>query len=157
MEVEGQCLQLQNAEKHTLATAEFQDFQGSMPPHPSQGGNEAQRASPFLCQVVKPSCPPFHNLNENHVCIAPVFKLHENSSRHLDSSTCTRKTKRTKFNLGFFCIFSKTIHPKKLHCIFLTRKVSTVILLKEGKPTPYHNTVKLLTFDNLFLPLRYSH
>ena len=78
MEVEGQCLQLRNAEKHTLATAELQNFQGSMPPHPPRGGNKAQRAFPFLCQVVKPSCPTFHNLNETHVCIASVFKLHEN-------------------------------------------------------------------------------
>ena len=33
MEVEGQCLQLQNAEKHIFATAECQNFQGNMPPH----------------------------------------------------------------------------------------------------------------------------
>ena len=48
-------------------------------------------------------------------------------------------------------------HPSKLYCIFFTRKVSTVIfLLKEVKPSPERQMIKLITFDNLFLLLRHS-
>ena len=38
---------------------------------------------------------------------------------------------------------------------FFTRKVNTVILMKEGKPIPEHKMLKLQTLDNLFPPLRH--
>ena len=55
----------------------------------------------------------------------------------------------------FFCmIFSKNIHPRKLHFSFLSpEKLAHLCLLKDFKPSPNCKMIKLLTFDNLFLLL----
>ena len=39
---------------------------------------------------------------------------------------------RTRFDLKLFHVFSKNIHPGKLHGFFFTRKVSTVIFIEGG-------------------------
>lgn len=55
----------------------------------------------------------------------------------------------------FFCmIFSKNIHPRKLHFSFLSpEKLAHLCLLKDFKPSPNCKMIKLFTFDNLFLLL----
>ena len=48
-------------------------------------------------------------------------------------------------------------YPESFIVLFIQqKKVSTAILLKEVKPSPDRKMIKLLTFDNLFLPLRHS-
>ena len=47
----------------------------------------------------------------------------------LDRYSRTRTTTGTRFDLKFFCVFSKHRHPGK---IFFTRRVSTVIFIKGG-------------------------
>ena len=57
---------------------------------------------------------------------------------------------------SFFRVFSKNRHPGKLYCRFSSETSARYFLLKEVKPSPDRKMVKLLTFENLFLPLRHS-
>ena len=65
---------------------------------------------------------------------------------------------RMRFTLKFFShIQKKKKDPGKLHCPFVTRRVSTVIIfLKVVKPSSDCKMIKLLTFDDLFPPQRHS-
>ena len=70
---------------------------------------------------------------------------------YLNSST------RTRFNLKFFRVFSKILIPREASLYFFPQeKLALLFLLKEVKPSPDAKMIKLLTFDNLFLPLRHS-
>ena len=40
--------------------------------------------------------------------------------------------------------------------LFFTKKLVLLFILKEVKPSPDNKMIKLLTFDNLFSPLRHS-
>ena len=44
--------------------------------------------------------------------------------------------------------------PERFILVFLTKKVSRVIYTKEVKPSSDRKIIKLLTFDDLFPPLR---
>ena len=44
--------------------------------------------------------------------------------------------------------------PERFILVFLTKKVSRVIYTKEVKPSSDRKMIKLLTFDDLFPPLR---
>ena len=59
-----------------------------------------------------------------------------------------------------FKVFSrivKNIHPGILHCFFFSPdKLELLSLLKEVKTSSDCKMLKLLTFDNLFSPLRHS-
>ena len=63
----------------------------------------------------------------------------------LDSRTGTPTT-WTRFD---FFAYSH----KNLHCTFSPEELALLFLLKEVKPSFDHKMIKLLTFDNLFLPL----
>jgi len=55
-----------------------------------------------------------------------------------------------------FRVLSKNIHPGILHCFFFSPdKLELLSLLKEVKTSPYCKMLNLLTFDNLFSPLRH--
>ena len=69
----------------------------------------------------------------------------------------TRTTTSTRFHLKFFRVLSKNIHPGILHCFFFSPdKLELLSLLKEVKTSSDCKMLKLLTFDNLFSPLRHS-
>ena len=53
-------------------------------------------------------------------------------------------------------ILKKCTLQKATLSFWFTIKVSTVIFIKEIKPSPDRKMIKLLTFDNLFPPLRHS-
>ena len=60
-----------------------------------------------------------------------------------------------RFNLKFFRVFSENRYPGKLHhALESPEKLALLSLLKEVKPSPDHNLIKLVTFNNLFPPLR---
>ena len=46
--------------------------------------------------------------------------------------------------------------PESFITLFFASKICMVICIEEVKPSPYRKTIKLLTFDNLFPPLRHS-
>ena len=51
----------------------------------------------------------------------------------------------------------KKRHPRKFQFTFFhQQKLVRLFILKEVKPSPDSERIKLLTFDNLFLPLRHS-
>ena len=51
----------------------------------------------------------------------------------------------------------KNRHARRLHFVlFSTRKVNRVMLLKEVEPSSDRKMIQLLTFDDLFPPLRHS-
>ena len=50
----------------------------------------------------------------------------------------------------------KKRHPGMLHYIFSPKKLALLSSLEEVKPSPDRIMVKLVTFDNLFPPLRHS-
>ena len=59
----------------------------------------------------------------------------------------------TRFDLEFFCLFSKKIYAGKLHCTFDSpEKLALLSLLKEVKPSADRKMKKLLTFDISFPP-----
>lgn len=71
----------------------------------------------------------------------------------------TRTTTRMRFNLMFFSRILKNKHSRKQHCTFFLspEKLARSFLLKDV--TLYalsrlENDMKLVTCDNLFLPLR---
>ena len=73
--------------------------------------------------------------------------------RLLDSRTKT--TTRMKFDLKFFRVFPENRYPGKLHRTLESPENLTLLSsLKEVKPSPDHNLIKLVTFNNLFPPLR---
>ena len=53
-------------------------------------------------------------------------------------------------------MFSKRDTPEKASFYFFSpKKLVQLNILKEVKPSPYSKMIKLLTFDNLFLPLQH--
>ena len=68
-------------------------------------------------------------------------------------------TTSMRFDKKFYCVFSKNnIHSRKLHSTFDSpEKLALLFLLKEVKPSPNRKMIKLLTFNNLFLPLQHSY
>ena len=57
----------------------------------------------------------------------------------------------------FSCILKKWT-PWKASLYFSSlEKLALLSILKEVKPSPDRKIIKLLTFDNSFLPLRHSH
>ena len=76
--------------------------------------------------------------------------------RHESLDSMTRTPVKRDLTLIFSFILKKQT-PRKALLSFFIRKVSTVFfLLKEVKPSPDRKMAKLLTFENLFLPLRHS-
>ena len=62
----------------------------------------------------------------------------------------------TRFNFNLF-VYSQKIHtPESFIVLFSPEKSARFFLLKEVKPSSDRKMVKLLTFENLFLPLRHS-
>ena len=65
----------------------------------------------------------------------------------------------TRFNLKVLRVFSKKKDsPESLILPFFTTVVLFAVrlfILKEVKPSPDNKIIKLLTFDNLFPPLRH--
>ena len=56
-----------------------------------------------------------------------------------------------------FCACSqKKDTPDSFILRFFTKKLARLFILKEVKPSPDSRMIKLLTFDNLFPPLRHS-
>ena len=54
-------------------------------------------------------------------------------------------------------VLKKKDTPGKLHLTFFQpKKLVWLFILKEVKPSPDSKMIKLLTFDNLFSPLRHS-
>ena len=67
-------------------------------------------------------------------------------------------TTSTRFNLKFFTRVLKRRHPGKLlFSLFSPKKSVRLIKQKDVKPSPDSKMIKLLTFENLFPPLRHSH
>ena len=63
----------------------------------------------------------------------------------------------TRFNLKFLCVFSNKKTPgKPSFSFFSPKKLVRLFILREVKPSPDSKIIKLLTFHNLFLPLRHS-
>ena len=75
--------------------------------------------------------------------------------RHESLDSMTRTPAKRDLTLIFWCILKKYT-PRKALLSFVIRKVSTVFLLKEVKPSPDRKMVKLSTFETLFLSLRHS-
>ena len=76
--------------------------------------------------------------------------------RHESLDSMTRTPVKRDLTLIFSFILKKKT-PRKALLSFFIRKVSTVFFsLKEVKPSPDRKMAKLLTFENLFLPLRHS-
>ena len=66
-------------------------------------------------------------------------------------------TTRTRLDLKLFRVFSKNRLPGKLHfTIFSPERLALLPLVKEVTSSPERKMIKLLAFDNLFLPLRHS-
>ena len=62
-----------------------------------------------------------------------------------------------RFDLKFFSGILKVKTPRKASCFhFSLEKLALLPLVKEVTSSPDHKMIKLLTFDNLFLPLRHS-
>ena len=83
--------------------------------------------------------------------------LSEKSSRThelLDTFRFASDSKRTRFNLTFFFVFSKNRHPGKLR--FLLETIALISILKEVKPSLVRKMIKLLAFDNSLPSLRHS-
>ena len=80
----------------------------------------------------------------------------ESSPAALDLRTRTS----TRFNLKFLRVLKKKKkkrHPEKLRFTFFwLKKLIRLFILKEVKLSPDSKMRKLLTFDNLFPPLRHS-
>ena len=69
----------------------------------------------------------------------------------------TTRERVRDLTLIFFCVFSKKIHPGKLHFTFFSpEKLVQLFILKEVQRYLDSKMIKLLTFDNLFPPLRHS-
>ena len=67
----------------------------------------------------------------------------------------TKTTTRVKFDLKFFRVFSENRYPGKLHRTLESPENLTLLSsLKQVKPSPDHNLIKLVTFYNSFPPLR---
>ena len=67
----------------------------------------------------------------------------------------TKTTTRMKFDLKFFRVFSENRYPGKLHRTLESPENLTLLSsLKQVKPSPDHNLIKLVTFYNSFPPLR---
>ena len=80
-------------------------------------------------------------------------RIREKKKRLLDSRTKT--TTRMKFDLNFFRVFSENRYPENLHRTLESPENLTLLSsLKEVKPSPDHNLIKLVTFNNSFPPLR---
>ena len=64
----------------------------------------------------------------------------------------------TRFDLKFFRVLSKKKidTPEFFIVLFSAEKLALLSLLKEVEPSPDCKMLKLLTFDNLFPPLRHS-
>ena len=69
--------------------------------------------------------------------------------RALDLRTRTVR----RFTLKFLRMFYS---PDSFILLFFTKKLVRLFILKEIKPSPDSRMIKLLTFDNLFPPLRHS-
>ena len=68
--------------------------------------------------------------------------IREKKKRLLDSRTKT--TTSMKFDLKFFRVFSENRYPGKLHrTLESPEKLALLSLLKEVKPSPDHNLIKL--------------
>ena len=81
--------------------------------------------------------------------------IREKKKRLLDSRTKT--TTSMKFDLKFFRVFSENRYPGKLHgTLESPEKLALLSILKEVKPSPDYNSIKLVTFNNSFPPQRYS-
>ena len=57
---------------------------------------------------------------------------------------------------GFMHVPQKETPQKASFYVFSARKLVQIIILNEVKPSPYSKMIKLLTFNNLFLPLQHS-
>ena len=68
----------------------------------------------------------------------------------------TRTSTSTRFNLMFFLVFSKKDFSESFILLCSPKKLVRLLILKEVKPSPDSKMIKLLTFDNLFPPLRHS-
>ena len=64
---------------------------------------------------------------------------------------------KNEFLCTLSCILKKWTPRKALLYFFSLEKLALLSILKEVKPSPDRQMVKLLTFDNSFLPLRHSH
>ena len=62
----------------------------------------------------------------------------------------------TRLNLKFFTHVLKKDTPESFTSLFSPKKFARLFILKKVKPSPDRKLIKLLTFDNLFPPLRYS-
>ena len=56
----------------------------------------------------------------------------------------------------FLRLFSKKAPPESFIVLGSPKKFVRLFILKEVKPLPDSEMIKLLTFDNLFPPLRHS-
>ena len=54
-------------------------------------------------------------------------------------------------------VFSRILRQKASSYHFSPEKLALLSLVKEVTPSPDRRMIKLLTFDNLFPPLRHSH
>ena len=61
-----------------------------------------------------------------------------------------------RFNFNFFMYSQKIDTSESFIVLFSPEKSARLFFLKEVKPSPDRKMVKLLTFENLFLPLRHS-
>ena len=98
----------------------------------------------------------FINVSGVRVCIfvaLSVWMCVAGGQRPLDS----RMRTSTRFDLKFFLHILKLQTPRKSSFYhFLLEKLALLPLLKEVTPSPHCKMIKLLTFDNLFPPLRHS-
>ena len=72
-------------------------------------------------------------------------------NRDLEESK-TRTTTKMRFDIQLFVYSQKNRYPGKFHCSlfsFSPAKLTRWFLLKEVKPSPYREMIKLLTFDSL--------
>ena len=66
-------------------------------------------------------------------------------------------TTSSRFDLKFFSCILKLKTPRKASFFhFSQEKLRRLPLVIEVTPSPDHKMIKLLTFDNWFLPLRHS-
>ena len=109
----------------------------------------------FLIQLVfcqKKKTMWFIGVEVEQETSAPPPKKNPGFAPALDSRT--RTTTSTRFALKFFRVLSKNRHHGILHCTFFTR---TVIVTEGGWVLSRLQNAKtsILTFDNLFPPLRH--
>ena len=86
------------------------------------------------------------------VSVLTGFYLVGQGALHLRTGTSTG----ARFKLKILGVFSKNIHSGKFLFLFFTPKTLVrLLILKEVTPSSHRKMIKLLTFDNLFRPLRH--